>query len=145
MDVTRPVAFICGDCQRVRLTSQQTFSVGYGRVNGLPICYACCAARDVATMRDTGRIGLYLVGDVQPQGLGRHRPYTDHAHNYRVTNWPNSLTFHPFRVTVAPHGGGFGSHREDAWFVGPDGATWHLVVRGDMDVGTARRLKGRAS
>lgn len=77
-------------------------------------------------MLETGRAILYLS--------------KDEAGAWHVTNWPGSLSF-PARVHSSPRGGGFGSPRLDAWFTGPDGATWHAVNRGDNQIARCRRLK----
>jgi len=89
------------------------------------ICYACCAEQDKASMRATGHATLYLVkrGD-----------------QWRVTNWPGTLEFDPWRVKQSKHGGGFGTQRTDAWF-NFDGATWHAINRGDMDLARCRRVQ----
>lgn len=102
---------------------------GYGKdADGNRHCYACCAARDVADMVETGTATLYLTKDASGQ--------------HEITNWPGSLRLHVYHVRTSPYGGGFGSQRTDAWFTGPDGKAWHAVNRGDNQVARCRRLKG---
>lgn len=118
---------------------------GYGVHKGRTACYACCADLDRAEMIATGRITLYL---------GRRLESTPKAFAFRhlVANWPGSLSFECLSrpgtyegVKRSSRGGGFGSQRTDAWFVGPDGYVWHAINRGDMDLARCRRTKERAS
>ncbi len=92
------------------------------------ICYACCAEQDKASMRATGYATLYLAkrGD-----------------SYHITNWPGTLDIKPFRVKVSKRGGGFGSQRTDAWF-NFEGATWHAINRGNMDIARCKRTRAKA-
>lgn len=117
------------------------FTTGYGVMkdeNGVEHkhCYACCAKLDEAEMIKTGTIGLYLTCDTKKENGVIVR------NNWCISNWPGSLTFKVLRATHNKQGhwcyGGW-QPREDGWFVGPDGYVWHIVVKGDMDCGTARR------
>lgn len=104
-------------------------TAGYGRDDtGARYCFACCAERDRRDMIETGRAVLYLIGNAE--------------NGWAVTNWPGTLRFLPFRVRLHRHGGGFGSQRTDAWFTGPDGASWHAINRGDhSQIARCRRIK----
>lgn len=99
--------------------------------DGARHCYACCADRDSAAMTETGCASLYLVKD---------------GGRWRVSNWPGSLVFPAWGYTksrgVTPRGATFPI--ESARFHGPDGHVWSIVVRGDMQLGRARRLKERS-
>lgn len=110
----------------------KSFTTGYGTdpETGKRYCYACCAVRDVESMRETGRAVLYLVrGKV--------------GERWRVTNWPESLSFPAYGVKRKPRGGGFGAERIDAYFNGPDGYVWHAVNRGDNQIARCKRTKQR--
>ena len=107
--------------------------------DGRTYCYECCGENDRADMLADGRITLYLVRagtrDDAP-GIDRTRPH------WQVTNWPGTLRFDCLPgVRVSRHGGGFGSQRTDAWFIGPDGKNWHAVNRGNNDIARCTRVK----
>lgn len=93
-------------------------------------CYACCAQSERASMISTGRATLYLTHE----GVG----------DWRVTDWPGELSFFAYDTRRSRNGGGFGSQRTDAWFVGPDGFIWHAVNRGDNDIARCKRTRERA-
>lgn len=97
---------------------------------GETFCYACAALRDREAMQRDGAITLYLTRD---------RETNEHA--WKITNWPGTLRFPAGRVKHSRRGGGFGAQRTDAWFIGPDGATWHAVNRGDNEIARCRRVK----
>lgn len=102
-------------------------------------CYSCCAAEDIAYMREHGRITLYLVYDI----VGGHQ------RGYKVTNWPNSLSFavcmdmddYARRPRHSRYGGGFGAQRTDVWFKDVDGFLWHGINRGDNQILRCRRIE----
>lgn len=133
------------DCGHPRPVLAPGHGTGYGVHKGRTACYACCADLDRAEMIATGRITLYLVTRLPST------PYTPYAFRHHVANWPGSLSFECLArpgtyegVKRSSRGGGFGSQRTDAWFVGPDGYVWHAINRGDMDVARCRRTKKRA-
>ena len=67
---------------------------GYGTTpDGRHICYACCAKQDRETMRETGRITLYL---------------TEKRKTYELTNWPGTLRISPLFAFRKSTGRGFG-------------------------------------
>lgn len=131
---------ICHACADARVLDcghspsiHEPWTTGYGTTpDGRRHCYACIGAMDRAAMLADGRATLYLAERKQGDGSGR----------WFVTYWPGSLEFPCSRVSHSRHGGGFGSPRSDAWFIGPDGATWHAVNRGDSQIARCRRLKG---
>src|SRR5512133_66509 len=94
------------------------FTTGYGvkKVEGKEIrcCYECCAADDAQSMRETGRATLYLTGSSET--------------GYRVTNWPNSLSFTVGHSKIGRHN--IARTRRDVYFRGPDGKAWHGVTYG---------------
>ena len=98
-------------------------------------CYACCADRDRTAMIQDGAITLYLTRDPQIN-----------VDAWKITNWPGTLRFAVGKVSHSKRGGGFGSQRTDAWFMGPDadgrpGATWHAINRGDSQIARCRRVR----
>jgi hypothetical protein len=99
-------------------------------------CYACCAAYTRERMTSTGRADLYLCERTDG-------PLSEHSNRDRaeVADWTGLLRFPVTALRRSPRGGGFGSQRTDAYFVGPDGKEWHAVNRGDMQLARCRRLK----
>jgi hypothetical protein len=96
--------------------SPASIGTGYGTDNaGRKHCYACCAEQDKQTMRDNGRIVLYLSRD---SGTGE----------YIVTNWPGTLRLIPYHVRQGRHN--IARTRHDVWF-NFEGARWHGVQYGD--------------
>jgi len=83
------------------------------------VCYDCCAKRDLAYMREHGRIVLYLteVHDAQFVRTG-----------YTVSNWPGTLTFTVEYSRVGSHN--IAGRRQDVWFVDSDCWEWHGVCYG---------------
>ena len=112
-----------------------TGGTGYGiNADGKRIGYACCADNDRAAMIADGRATLYLTHGKRDSGVI----------DWRVTNWPGSLTIPVSHVKLSPRAGGFGADRTDAWFNGPDGFVWHAVNRGESQIARCRRTKERA-
>jgi len=70
-------------------------------------------------MIDTGKATLYLV-PVKPNGW---------TSLYKVTNWPNTLSFIVQSYTVGNHN--IAGKRYDVHFPGPDGYRWHGVSYDD--------------
>ena len=95
---------------------------GYGLdANGVKYCYACCAERDIADMRNTGRATLYLT-------------------NAGISNWPGSLKIKVGYRKSGRHN--FAGTRTDVWFTGPDKANWHGVQYGEnTEIVHCRRVK----
>lgn len=116
---------------------------GYGiGSDGKTRCYACCADKERADMIATGRATLYLVKRLPID------PSKAFAFRYHVTDWPGLLSFETLArsgayegAKVSRNGGGFGSQRTDAWFVGPGGYVWHAVNRGDNQIARCHRTK----
>ena len=107
---------------------------GYGVDSaGRKHCYQCCSDRERASMVATGCATLYLTRDPKEDGL--------RSPAYSVTDWPGKLRFPAIGVKVSRRGGGFGSQRTDAWFVGPDGYVWHAINRGDMQIARCKRTR----
>lgn len=98
---------------------------GYGTdKDGKKYCYQCCADQDRQEMIDTGKTyALYLSGN-------------------KITNWPRSLVFEPYRVKEWKQPGFYTYYPVRlAHFIGPDGRQWSIKVMGNMDCGRAKRLK----
>lgn len=116
--------FTCTTCRR-ELERQTTGGTGYGvDKDGAKHCYQCCALAEFDSMVETGKGMLYLGVDT-------------------VHDWAGHLAFKTLGRRYSRHGGGFGSQRTDFWFTGPDGALWHGINRGDMDLARVRRTKSR--
>ena len=99
-----------------------SITTGYGvDRDGKKYCYACCAERDVASMKEHGDATMYLTKEDNPHAPGHKR--------HVITNWPGSLRFVPWHVRVGHHN--IARTRYDAWFTGPDGFVWHAVQYGD--------------
>lgn len=110
----------------------ESFTTGYGTdESGARHCYACCAEHDRARMIESGRATLYLT---------RPNASTDPEPTWKVSNWPDSLSFPARNVCKGSHRcfAGF-VRRMDADFDGPDGFVWHAIVRGDMDLARCKR------
>lgn len=111
--------------------SPHTIGTGYGTdERGHTACYACCADRELAAMRKTGRATLYLTG------AGLH---------WEVINWPGSLRFKVWNGEPKIGRHNWAGRRYDAWFsVLTDGAPelWHAVTYGDnTQIAHCRRVK----
>lgn len=91
------------------------------------LCYKCTANHEKETMRSTGKIDLYLVGD------GKAQPF-------KVSDFSGHLTFKPTRVSVGKHN--VASKRWDVWFRF-ENETWHGVCYGNStQVLHCKRIKG---
>ncbi len=107
--------FKCSDCRKT-ITNTDKSTSGYGIYpNGDKVCFSCCAYRDLASMRDTGKITLYLSGNSQ---IG-----------YKLGNWPGTLSLRPASYRVGKHN--IARTRIDVWFV-LDGFWWHGIQYGDF-------------
>lgn len=119
-----PETFTCVDCKQTKPVSTKG-GTGYGLENGGKVCYMCCAIRDQEFMDKEGKTTLYWDGT-------------------RVTNWPGTLMFMPFRVQVMRHKTPCSVlvPREDVWFRDRHGKVWHGVQRGnDNQILRCRRNK----
>lgn len=99
------------------------------------ICYACAADTTRARMMRGEPVTLYLSrrGDA---------PDYHGALAWKVTDWPGALEFQPHSHNrTDAYAFGWRIPRHTARFTGPDGAEWTIDVRGNMQCGTARRLK----
>lgn len=103
------------------------------------VCYPCCAARDLASMRETGRAILYLTRRDRKSGelsQGMRSPDI-----WEVTNWPGTLRFYTGEPSIGRHN--IARIRRDVWFRDREGAMWHAVQYGEhTDIVHARRIKG---
>jgi hypothetical protein len=104
---------------------EYTGGTGYGiDENRKKICYECCALRDKATMRENGKITLYLV----PIGS-----------SYEVTNWPGTLRLPVHTSRTGRHN--IARTRTNVWFTF-EGAQWYGVQYGDWStICHCKRLK----
>lgn len=124
---TIPLEFTCADCKQTKPT-QTSGGTGYARTdNGDTICYACCAERDKADMREHGRMTGYIV-----KNDGR----------YVFTNWPGTLLI-PIRRVRKTESNWPGVQRTSIWFAF-EGFIWFGVNQGDNDICRARKTKTEA-
>lgn len=114
------------------------FTRGYGRdAEGNRYCYACCAERDKADMRERGRIALYLSPRSQEERDAGHYSAT-----HKVTNWPGSLVFLVYGSRRGWHN--WAGPRYDVWFTF-EGEEWHGVQYGDnTQIVHCKRTKRKA-
>ena len=115
--------FKCGDCKesKVILTTGGT---GYARIGRKKICYDCCAVRDRADMRATGRAVFYLVARE-----GR----------LVVTNWPGTLEFPVYHTRKGQHN--MAGTMVSVWFTDSEGKKWYGRNIGDNQILRCKRLK----
>jgi hypothetical protein len=131
-----PAGFVCSHCKALVPFPLGTGSAGYGLApdSDAMVCFACGGLQDKARMIETGKAVLYLTGQ-SVFGLK-----ADGA--YRVTNWPNSLSFTPRYVKTGWHN--IAGKRFDSWFNGPDGFVWHGVTYGqNTQIHHCKRTKER--
>ena len=132
------------------VSAHSDITTGYGihkLGNGqeIKLCYECCAAGDRTRMLEDGKICLYLssVGNKAEFTISYNagKRYLD-AKEYKISNWPGSLTFKVNFLTKSRHN--IARVRYDAWFCGPDGFEWHGVQYGDnTQIIHCRRTKKR--
>ena len=133
-DYTKANTFTCSDCGQTK-PIHTTGGTGFGQDDeGNIFCYSCCARRECASMKETGRATLYL--SYQDVDNSRFR-------RYRVGNWTGDLEFNA-SVRTGRHN--IAGVRYDAWFKGPDGYEWHGVTYGDnTQLCHCKRTKRKAS
>lgn len=125
--------FTCHECGQEKPV-QKEGGTGYAtrRIDGMRVCYECCAVNDRADMIETGRATLYLETKAETSTYGRAT----------VTNWPGTLAFDG-RYSVGRHN--IAGRRYDVSFVGPDGFMWSGIQYGDnTQICYCRRTKKRA-
>lgn len=110
------------------VSEHNDITTGYGvDKDGRKHCYACCAEKDKAYMREHGQIALYL---------------SKTSGKWVVCNWPGSLKFENVYVRTGRHN--IAGHRYDTWFKF-EGFWWHGVTYGDnTEVCHCKRTKERA-
>jgi hypothetical protein len=116
------------------ISQHSNCSTGYGiEKDGRKICYACCAERDKAQMRENGEIILYLMRE-------QSTPWeNDNLYTHYVTNWPNSLRIQCGVPKISKHN--IAGTRYDVWFRF-EGQNWHGVQYGEnTQVCHCKRLK----
>lgn len=113
------------DCGHVAKSDGMT--PGYGIApDGTKHCFACCAERDKAQMREKGRATLY---------------WAKSADGWHVSNWPGTLKIKPRRVSHGRHN--MARMRTDVWFTF-EGQHWHGVTYGEWtQILHCRRLKNQ--
>jgi len=112
------------DCGHVP-SEHSSFTTGYGiDADGKKHCYQCCAENDRKTMRDTGKICLYLC----PNDSLKSQPQWNGSGSHKVTNWPGSLEFPTHYIKTGRHN--IAGVRYDFWFQF-EGEQWHGVQYGD--------------
>lgn len=123
----------CDSCRKDCIPSGITDN-GYGTYNnGDILCFACCAERDKAVMRKTGRAVLYLKSGEFP----KHYYGANYADG-KVVNWPGTLSI-PCRIKKGSHN--IAGTRYDVWFIF-EGHNWHGVQYGEnTQICRCRRLK----
>src|SRR5689334_9377073 len=104
--------FHCSDCHLDK-PIQCDGGTGYATLNagdGAPkMCYACCAIRDAAYMRETGD------GNHLPLYLSRKSIHKPNDGTWKVGNWCDTLSFPVSRITTGHHN--IARTRTDVWFV----------------------------
>lgn len=147
----------CAICGKVCPRPFGSVSTGYAIMrdeegHDAYVCYSCAGEMDRQRMIETGYHGcLYLSVKVthertsEPLGSDSYLYHYNkktglyYRNEYEVTNWPGSLRFKVGTVNKStqytPTGGYY--EREDFWFKGPDGFTWH----GRVQVGNLARCK----
>jgi len=145
--------FKCGQCQRIR-QSTDALTTGYGTdAEGRIFCYECAADNDRAEMETRGEITLYLVkreGKRRPEGARAYTSRVDAAGQriytwHEVTNWPGSLSFPVYHLTKGRHN--MAGTRYDFCFQDHTGAHWYGTQYGEnSQVARCKRRKaGRAA
>lgn len=101
-------------------------TTGYGTDNtGARHCWECCAAHDLAAMRERGKVTLYLS---QEWAAMQSNVGPDRVRHHYVSNWPGTLKMRAY-VRKGRHN--IAGTRYDAWFTDVDGRQWHGVQYGD--------------
>lgn len=114
----------CSVCQSEIKKEANTGAMGYATNDkNEKICYDCCGDDDERYMIKTGKMMLYLTA-ITTAAFSIHNEST-----YKVTNWPNTLSFNCGTVRKGRHN--IAGTRYDVWFSGPDGHVWHGVQYGE--------------
>jgi hypothetical protein len=95
--------------------------------NGDRLCYQCCAKYDKETMRETGKIILYLAESKEREGT------------VEICNWPGSLKFPLLSVRNGRHN--IARTQTSVRFVGPDGHVWSGRQYGSSELCYCRRTR----
>lgn len=116
----------CGDCGGAFEPTEHT--PGYGRTaEGAAVCYRCCAIRDYATMRETGKATLYYTPG-------------EHGSPGVVSNWPGSLKFQARHASKGRHN--IAGSQTTVWFEDDDAGEWIGKQYGQWsDICRCRRIK----
>lgn len=116
---------VCGEI--IPSAPKGAITTGYGldAVTGSPVCYGCCAKRDMEDMRSSGRATLYL--HMTPVRIKRGWKMLD---GIKISNWPGSLEFKVLNDTAKISQTNWGLTRVDVWFEF-DKFVWHGKLIGD--------------
>lgn len=109
MNITPTLAPIL-DCGHTE-SPHSVITRGYGTDRqGRKHCYACCHARDLAAMQETGKLDAYLSSD------GR-----------QITGWPGFAPLLSITREWVTSAGGFAARTPitRVWAVDENGARWH--------------------
>ena len=120
--------FVCFDCKNT-FPVKRKGATGYATLRepkDEKVCYECCGKREWADMQATGVATLYLNHTTTGLACGCSGPSQDH---YRVSNWPNTLTFKVDKIKKGKHN--IAGSRYDVWFTDKDGRAWHGVQVGE--------------
>lgn len=129
---------ICHVCTKA-IVADSPHTTGYGiDQQGNKICYACCADRDRESMREHGRIDLYLS---HVASAPTHNDTV--CSNWKITNWPGSLVITSIHRVEHAYKPVFGRRmrRVTVWFTAGDGQTWRGDNVGDSQILRCRRVK----
>lgn len=124
-----PAEFKCSQCKQYKPlnTDSGSCATGYGISHDRQfICFACCGVNDARDLEERGKGYLYLS--------------SDSGQNYRLSNWPGSLTI---SLHGSPKRGyhNLARYRYDVWFKWR-GFDWHGVQYGDnTQVCHVKRIK----
>lgn len=142
--------FHCVECDSYRPTPKGYGGAGYcggtgyghDANTGRAVCYRCCGERDKRDARNTGRAVFYLVRVADKSehttGTTGRAPHL-RAENWRVQNWPGSLSLPVLSLKRGSHNWRNVS-RVDVWYVF-EGYVWHGVQLGDSEIIRCKRTR----